>query len=517
MKVRYSRVSRLVPEYTREPLVTKAIVKTQTKKFDVVPCNQRIAAAAKDRNLSHALEQWDRIECEGGVPTPHTYCAMVNAFVRCGQLSRAEEFVAKMEALIPVDGKTREGHIITLTALLKGYFMSSEFKRSHSLFRKLQMTAMGKLGSRTLDTYLRGCLRTGAIEEGLLAFNNPKVERSSMSSIYASKMLAIRLAPKSAAELSQEDASVCIHIGSAYVRLGKLDRATGWFGKAKELLFISTPERQFDQLQRSEMIRACEFFSNSQANKSPFFSAERLIQQVLFIAPSEQVSGWKALGLEKYLSNDQIAHLAASAADAFHARISAHADVVIEVCSGLGEWICREAAARPNTLFVAVEFRFDRCVDMLTRLALLGLSNLLILVGDCRRLPSLIPPHCVKTVHVNYPEPPPVNMSHVEEAMSSDVITKKFLSDMQLILLVGVGKLEIVTDDKLYANSVATLLSDVWGSPVFPKASKTQVDSYFARFFSKKAKRYLVESVVPPVAGIKGAPSNIDPNRDIAN
>jgi len=49
-----------------------------------------------------------------------------------------------------------------------------------------------------------------------------------------------------------------------------------------------------------------------------------------------------------------------------------------------------------------------------------------------------------------------------------------------------------VSDDKLYMHSVANLVGDVWNQEVFPKSSKTLVDSYFARFFSKKAKRWAI-------------------------
>ena len=489
MKVRYSRISTTGSATRTEPDVVKPIAKDRTKKIDIVPYNQRIAAAAKERNLSHAIEQWEQLLAASGIPTPHSYCAMVNAFVRCGQLSRAEEFVQKMEASIPIDGQSRQGYIITLTALLKGYFMSSEYVRSHILFPKILKVTMGKLGSRTLDTYLRGCLRTGAFEQGLSAFSDPKTEKSEMSSIYASKMHAIQLSPKSAASHNSTDPSVCIHIGASYIRLGKLDRATEWFVRAKDMLFsASTPDRQFDKMQKSEMLRSLDFFKQSVS-----LPLTDMISKFLFLTLQEQVTGWKSLGASKLISTDLEESVNASR-ETFFDSVKASPNVIVEVCSGFGEWICREASANPLSLYIAVEFRFDRCVDILTRIAFLGLKNVYIVCGDCRRLPSIIPIHSVSAVHVNYPEPPPVNTQSIEEAMSSDIVTKKFLADLALVL-VPTGTVSLVSDDKLYASSVATLISDVWGVPVFPQASKTQVDSYFARFFTRKAKRYEVLAV----------------------
>jgi tRNA G46 methylase TrmB len=118
------------------------------------------------------------------------------------------------------------------------------------------------------------------------------------------------------------------------------------------------------------------------------------------------------------------------------------------------------------------------------------LDNLWILCGDARRISSIIPKASLAELHVNYPEPPPVNVVHIEEAMSSDVVTRAFLEGVRPLLN---GALHIVSDDKLYMHSVSNLVSDTWNVEVFPKSSKTLVDSYFARFFSKKAKRWSIQ------------------------
>lgn len=494
MKVRYNRIaSTKAPSST---IQSKTIKKqfANTKKVDIVPFNQRIATAAKDKNLSVALQQWDKI-CElKAQPTPHTFCAMVNAFVRCGQLSRAEEFVEKMEQTIPLSDATREGFLVTLTALLKGHFMSSAYSRGHALFAKIMKVSNGRVSSRTLDTYLRGCLKTGAFEEGIAAFNSESTEKWEMSKIYAAKMHAIRLAVKSAFEVGGgEDASLCVYIGCAYVRLGKLDRAREWFTKSKELLFTSAPERQFDKLQKSELVRVCEFFSDDSQRASKSKSTlPDFIEKFVVISgnQNEQIELWKALGLEKYRTEEEIISLAKTALSRLRETVSnTDKNVVLEICSGSGEWICREANANRDKLYIASEFRFDRCVDILTRQVYQDLTNVCILCGDAREISTVIPDKSIQELYVNYPEPPPVNSAHIEEAMSSDVVTKKFLREIRPLIT---GQLHIVSDDKLYINSVANLVSDVWSQAVFPKSSKTLVDSYFARFFSKKAKRWAI-------------------------
>ena len=476
----------------------------EAKKKDIVPFNQRIASAAKDKNLSNALQQWEQITQLDMVPTAHTYCGMVNAFVRCGQLSRAEELVKKMEVSIPLTPASREGFVITLTALLKGYFMSSAYTRAHALFQKIMKVCAGRLGSRTLDTYLRGCLRTGAFQQGLTAFESHQTEKSDMSKLYAGKMYAIRLAVKSSADVAgTEDASVCIHIASACVRLGKLDRAREWFTRARECLFTAAPERQFDKMQKGEMVRICDFFTSADLASNISVPIESFIERFVVVSGDveEQIQIWKSLGLGKFRSDEQIAEAAASAIATLAKQLSKAAEksqaVVLEVCSGSGEWIAREASKAREKVFIATEFRFDRCVDILTRQMSQQLDNLWILCGDARRVPSLVPRACISELHVNYPEPPPVNSTHIEEAMSSDVVTKSFLREMRP-LLIDNGELSIVSDDKLYIHTVANTVADALNmESVFPKSSKTLVDSYFARFFSKKAKRWAIHLTVP--------------------
>ena len=505
MKVRYSRIQTTGSAEMPPKVQKKPIAKPQEKKKDIVPYNQRIATAAKEKNLSQALDQWDQIIAGGMIPTPHTFCGMVNAFVRCGQLSKAEEFVSKMEQSVPLDDKTREGFVITLTALLKGYFMSSAFERSHALFNKILSVSQALVGSRTLDTYLRGCLRTGAFDQGLTAFESHLTDKSEMSKIYASKMMAIRLAVKSAAEVGgSEDASACLHIGCAYIRLGKPERTKQWFDRSRELLYTAAPERQFDKLQKSESVRICDFFTSPENARNVNSTVDMYISQILTLSSEaeDQLGMWGSLGMLKFKSEEEIKALVETARETLAREINKASakeqPVVVEICSGSGEWIAREADRNRNKLYIAVEFRFDRCVDILTRQAYQQLDNLWVLCGDARKINTLIPEQSVSELHVNYPEPPPLNNSHIEEEMSSDIVTKHFLREIvKPLLRPRVGVLHIVSDDKLYINTVSNTVSDVWGIEVFPKSSKTLVDSYFARFFSKKAKRWSIEATVP--------------------
>jgi pentatricopeptide repeat protein len=494
MKVRYSKISLSTTAMRDSGPGHRGSAKPVIRKKDVVPFNQRIATAAKDKNLSFALSQWDSIQKEQIEPSAHTFSAMVNAFVRCGQLSKAEEFVKLMEKAVPLDDKSREGCLITLTTLLKGYLMSSAHSRSHALFdRIIRVAAPGKVGSRTLDTYLRGCLKTGAFEEAINAFSSPNTEKSEMSKVYVGKMHAIRLHPKSAADVGgTSDPSLCLHIATAYIRLGKMDRAQAWLNCTRELLYTSAPDRQFDKLQKSELLRLVDFYGAETNHGAVSLATSAAMTRQFLTLHGRTHSVWEQLGLGKLDSSDEGGPILAS----FHAALETAPHVVLEVCSGSGEWICREAEKNREKLYIAVEFRFDRCVDILIRKTFIGLDNLFIVSGDARRILELIPEHSVDTVHINYPEPPPANSSFIEEEMSSDIVTKKFLREVVVAACKpNVGQLHIVSDDKQYMQSVGYLVGDVFGTEVFPKSSKTLVDSYFARFFSRKAKRY--DIIVP--------------------
>lgn len=81
--------------------------------------------------------------------------------------------------------------------------------------------------------------------------------------------------------------------------------------------------------------------------------------------------------------------------------------VRVEVCSGLGEWICDRAARYPNTNWIGIEMRYDRVFTTWARMLLRHLPNVAIIWGEARgALRTCFSRKSVTQVFVNYPDPP---------------------------------------------------------------------------------------------------------------
>jgi pentatricopeptide repeat protein len=101
-----------------------------------------------------------------------TYTNLINVFIRCGDISRAQLTLQEMQS------KDIFPNIVTYTTILKGYCEYGLMKEATQLFQQLttqkqqsQQQTLSSLGVfynlRTISTYLRGCLRTGLVDHAL--------------------------------------------------------------------------------------------------------------------------------------------------------------------------------------------------------------------------------------------------------------------------------------------------------------------------------------------------------------
>ena len=86
--------------------------------------------------------------------------------------------------------------------------------------------------------------------------------------------------------------------------------------------------------------------------------------------------------------------------------------VKVEVGAGTGDWVVLQAAAEPQTRWVALELRCDRACLILAKAAMQGLHNLEVIAGDAAcALRGALPSRGVAEVHVHFPQPPPTETS----------------------------------------------------------------------------------------------------------
>lgn len=96
----------------------------------------------------------------------HTYSNALNANIRCGNLSGAEEVLEIMKK------RGRKRDVIICTTLLKGYCSAGRINKAQAFFDDMVQRAPTVTPNlRTINTLLRGCVQTGdvAIAESLVA------------------------------------------------------------------------------------------------------------------------------------------------------------------------------------------------------------------------------------------------------------------------------------------------------------------------------------------------------------
>ncbi len=127
--------------------------------------------------------------------------------------------------------------------------------------------------------------------------------------------------------------------------------------------------------------------------------------------------------------------------------------IVVEIGFGRGEFVIDLAQNDPEAVFFAVEVKLKRVLKMAHRLVRYGISNIRILHATGQELIDALPADSVvDTFWVNFPDPWP-KKSHEHRRM----LTPEFIHGLALRLVPG-GKLELATDDEIYAESIDAAL-----------------------------------------------------------
>jgi len=155
--------------------------------------------------------------------------------------------------------------------------------------------------------------------------------------------------------------------------------------------------------------------------------------------------------------------------------------VVIEFCSGNGQWICERAKQNPELNWVAVDIRFDRSRKTWLRMHRENLPNLYIMCGDANLLARYyIPKGSVSEIFVNFPDPWP-KLRHAKHRL----IQAPFLEEMAKISHPGAFA-TFVTDDSAFAAQMLRELNacPIWSPRLPPPHYALDWHDYGASYFS---------------------------------
>ena len=128
-------------------------------RIEAVALNKEIAQHASRKQLSEAMVLFEKAASLGWANS-HTYGAAINANIRCGNVSGAAGLFQKLRST-----KGLKIDVITCTTMLKGFCSEGDIARSVQLFEEMEKNRPPVVPNiRTINTFLRGCVITGDIE-----------------------------------------------------------------------------------------------------------------------------------------------------------------------------------------------------------------------------------------------------------------------------------------------------------------------------------------------------------------
>jgi pentatricopeptide repeat protein len=126
---------------------------------DAVALNKEIAQHASRKQLTEAMTLFEKALSLGWANS-HTYAAAINANIRCGSVSGATSLFERLRKT-----KGLKMDVITCTTMLKGFTSEGDMARSVQLFEEMDKSHPPVVPNiRTINTFLRGCVLTGDIE-----------------------------------------------------------------------------------------------------------------------------------------------------------------------------------------------------------------------------------------------------------------------------------------------------------------------------------------------------------------
>lgn len=446
---------------------------------------REIASCGSRKQLSEALSTFQRFTASGGRVTRHIFSTLLNVHVLCGDLPGAVKVSQSM-----VDNNLPLG-VVEYTTLLKGHFAAGDLASAWRIVEEMQ--AAGVSGDlRTLNTFLRGCVKLGALGDAEDFYISAKKAGGIYPDAATYKLLAqvhgqrfqlkalmnlLKDAQMSDATAQLENTAGLNHsIAQVACLLGKKQVAKQALHQAEEALEGSIASHsEFDHLRRGELQR--EVKAVKRALKEDGLDLPGAFQR-LYAFPASRGQSEAGGAEEVYQALCDGFGLAECFRRGFGeeedfkrqlrrslkgsclrwARVfGSKAPVKLEVCSGTGDWVVAQAQADTEANWVASELRYDRVWSILSKCVFAKLSNLAMLAGDAGSiLKTLIPAGSISMICINFPEPPQTSRNACcDDAESSlHLLTSEFFMDAHAALSCE-GVLTIFSDNEEYMRSLA--------------------------------------------------------------
>ena len=143
---------------------TDSILSRKHLKAKLKLLNKELADYAQKKQLKLAVKRFSWGVRKGMEPDKHTYANLINCYVRCGDLDGAlQQFKLMSDAKITPN-------IVIYTTLLKGFCDRGDLSGAQNLlFTEIPNKKLIP-GIRTVNTFIRGCTKIGAVNSALQAY-----------------------------------------------------------------------------------------------------------------------------------------------------------------------------------------------------------------------------------------------------------------------------------------------------------------------------------------------------------
>ena len=151
--------------------------------------------------------------------------------------------------------------------------------------------------------------------------------------------------------------------------------------------------------------------------------------------------------------------------------------MIVEYCSGNGQWIAEAAKREKGVIWIAVEKQFERARSIWKRIVRESLDHLFIVCGDAMTFSQYyLREKSIEEVFINFPDPWP-KRKHAKHR----VIQRHFVQELERTLKPG-GRATLVTDDIGTSERIIREFSS-WKNRFAPHQFITEWPDFGSSFF----------------------------------
>lgn len=149
--------------------------------------------------------------------------------------------------------------------------------------------------------------------------------------------------------------------------------------------------------------------------------------------------------------------------------------MIVEFCSGNGEWILQKAIDNPDTFWIGVEKDFERVRKIVSKRNNRCVKNLLVVSGYAEPfVEHYLPDGVIDEVFVNFPDPWPK-----DRHAKNRIFKQPFISNVHRIMKPN-GLATLVTDDPIYLEQMEAEMGKV-----FTLKTRDPIPEYGSSFFER--------------------------------